>query len=142
LIAGSFSPDKKGLVKTFFLSSVVFGGMHIFNILAGAGVGATILQVGYSTLTGGLFAFVLIKNKNILMCALAHAVYDFCGLLLPKLGSGTVFDWQTSLTMAVVAVAVGAFVLYSLWKYPETEREELYKKLGFGVKIKAARDEN
>ena len=61
VIAGYFSKDKKGLIKTFIVSSVVFGGIHIFNIAAGAGVGPTVLQAGYSTLTGGLFAYLLIK---------------------------------------------------------------------------------
>ena len=54
--------------------------------------------------------------------------------MLPKLGSGTVFDIPTVILMAVVGVSVGIFVLYSVWKYPEEERIELYKRLGFGIK--------
>lgn len=143
LMAGSFSSDKKGFLKTYFLSSVVFGVMHLFNIFGGAGVGPTLLQVGYTTLTGGLFAFVLIKTKNVLLCALVHGVYDFCGLLLSAqgLGIGSAFDWQTTVTMAVVGVAAGIFVLYSVFKYSESERTELYEKLGFGVRPTLGKDE-
>lgn len=136
LLAGYFSADRKGFLKTFFLSSVIFGCMHVFNIFAGAGVGPTLLQVCYSTLTGGLFAFALIKTKNIFVPAFVHGLYNFCGLLLtvqPGLGTGSVFDWQTMVTMAVVGVAVCVFVLYCVWKYSDGEREELYKKLGFGI---------
>lgn len=133
IMAGSFSADRKGFLKTYFLSSVIFGAMHLFNLFAGGGA-ATFLQVGYSTLTGGLFAYALIKTKNILLCAFAHGLYDFCGLLLPKLGGGTEFDAGTIVTMAIVSVLVAAFVLYSVWTYPESERKELYSRLGFGVK--------
>ena len=135
LLAGRFSNDKKGLVKTFVLSSVIFGLAHLLNLIAGAGVGATLLQVCYTTLTGGLFAFALIKTKNILCCAFIHGLYNFCGLIMEfpargGLGTGVVFDFGTGLTMGVVALAVGIFVLYSLWKYSETERVELYSRLG------------
>jgi putative membrane protein len=137
LMAGSFTPDKKGFLKTFFFSSIVFGGMHIFNIFVGGGIGPTLLQVCYSTLIGGLCAFVLVKTKNILLCAFVHGLYDFCGMLLsesPGLGGGVPYDWQTVIIMAVIGIAVGLFVLYFIWKYPESERKELYDKLGFGVR--------
>ncbi len=133
IMAGSFSADHKGFLKTYFLSSVVFGLMHLFNVFAGGG-GAAVLQAGYSVLTGGLFAFALIRTKNILFCAFAHGLYDFCGLLLPTLGGGTVFDAGTVVTMATVSVLVAAVVLYSVWTYSESERKELYARLGFGVK--------
>ena len=133
IMAGSFSADHKGFLKTYFLSSVVFGLMHLFNVFAGGG-GAAVLQAGYSVLTGGLFAFALIRTKNILFCAFAHGLYDFCGLLLPTLGGGTVFDAGAIVTMGIISVFVAAFVLYSVWTYPESERKELYSRLGFGVK--------
>lgn len=132
LMAGYFTPDKKGFLKTYFLSSVLFGAMHLFNLFAGAGGGA-ILQAGYSTLTGGLFAYALIKTKNIFFCAFAHGLYDFCGLMLPMLGGGTRFDAPTVAIMAVVSVAVAAFVLHAVFTYPEQERKELYARLGFGA---------
>ncbi len=135
LLAGIFPNNKWGLVKTFLFSSLLFGVSHLFNLLVGAGFGATVLQVGYSILTGGLFAFVLIKTKNLFCCAIVHALYNFCGMLMEApanlgLGSGVVFDLGTGITMAIVGVIVGVFVLYSLRKYPENERVELYTRLG------------
>lgn len=52
----------------------------------------------------------------------------------PGLGGGVPYDWQTVIIMAVIGIAVGLFVLYFVWKYPESERKELYDKLGFGVR--------
>lgn len=133
VFAGLFTKDKKGLLLTFVASSVTFGVAHIFN--------GNILQVGYTILTGGLFAFALMKTKNIFCAAFVHAVYNFSGLLFETaerfgLGNGVVFDMGTIITMAVVSVVLGAFILYSVWKYTEVEQIELYKKLGVSMKKK------
>lgn len=133
VFAGLFTKDKKGLLLTFVASSVTFGIAHIFN--------GNILQVGYTILTGGLFAFALMKTKNIFCAAFVHAVYNFGGLLFETperfgLGNGVVFDMGTVITMAVVSVILGSFILYSVWKYTEVEQIELYKKLGVSMKKK------
>lgn len=133
VVAGLFSKDKKGLWWTYITSSVVFGIAHIFN--------GSILQVGYTILTGGLFAFALMKTKNIFCCAFVHALYNFGGLLFETaerfgLGNGVVFDIGTVITMLVVCLTLGAFVLYSVFKYSAEEQKELYRKLGVSMKQK------
>lgn len=141
LIASLFQPTKKGFLLTYVVSSVAFGLVHLLNVFTGGG-GAAVLQAGYSILTGGLFAFVLIKTKNILFPAMIHAVYNFCGLLFTSevgLGSGSVIDVPTGIMMAVVSVLVGAFVLYSVWKTSETEIQELYRRLGVKTKQNQAK---
>jgi membrane protease YdiL (CAAX protease family) len=132
VLAGCFSQDKKGFIQTYLVSSFIFGGAHLFNVFAGAGIGATVLQVAYTILTGGLFAFCLIKTKNILCCAFIHALYNFCGLLLSAqgLGTGIVFDMGTVIMMAVISVIVGIYVLYKVFTYSEAEMACLYTKLG------------
>ena len=122
LLASIFSKDRKGLWLTYVVSSVIFAFAHIFN--------GNFLQLGYTLLTGGLFAFVLIKTKNVLCCAFVHALYNWCGLLMDQLGSGVVFDVGTCVLMAIIAVICGIFVLYSVYKYPEEERKDLYARLG------------
>lgn len=131
-LAETFPKNRNGLIKTFFLSSIIFGFSHLLNLFAGAGIGETLLQVGYSVLTGGLFAFAFIKTKNILCPAFLHAVYNFCGLLLSKkgLGSGVVFDVPTVILTAAIAVLAGVYVLYELFHIKEGERSVLYKRLG------------
>jgi len=124
VLASLFPQNKKGFLLTFALSSIVFGAAHLLNGLS--------WQVGYTILTGGLFAFCLIKMKNILFCALVHALYNFGGLLFDAnfLGTGVIFDLGTVLTMLIVSVAIGIFVLIFTLKYPEEERQELYDRLG------------
>ncbi len=131
LIAERLTKDRKGLVKTFVISACAFGFAHIFNIFGG-NVGGTLLQIGYTTLTGGLFAFVLIKTKNLICCAVVHGVYNFCGLLLSAqgLGNGVVFDAGTVVMTAIIAVCAAIFVFYGLFTYKTEELRTLYARLG------------
>lgn len=133
LLAGVFPNNKKGFLLTFVTSSVIFGAAHLVN-------GFT-WQVGYTILTGGLFAFCLIKTKNIFCCGFIHGLYNFCGLLFETesnlgLGKGVVFDLGTVLTMLIVSLVIGVFVLYKILKYSEEERLDLYKRLGIEEKTK------
>ena len=137
LLADVLPQNKRGFLFAYVISSLAFGLMHIFNGFSGG----ALLQAGYSVLTGGLFAFCLIKTKNILCCAVVHGLYNFCGLLFGAydpsqciigLGNGVVFDRVTVVTMVIISVLVGFFVLYKVFTYSDKEREELYQK--FGVK--------
>ena len=135
LLAGQFSKDKSGLWKTYIVSSLIFAAAHLMNGLSFG----TILQVGYTFLTGGLFGFILMKTKNVLCCGVIHALYNFGGLLFETseymgLGKGVVFDLGTVITMFVVSVIAGVIVLYSVKKYTIEEQAELYEKLGVSMK--------
>lgn len=133
VLAGVFPNNKKGLLLTFVTSSVIFGAAHLVNGFS--------IQVGYTILTGGLFAFCLMKTKSIFCCGFIHGLYNFCGLLFETennlgLGSGIVFDVGTVLTMLIVSLVVGGFVVYKTFTYPEEERIDLYKRLGIKEKTK------
>jgi membrane protease YdiL (CAAX protease family) len=130
VLAGIFERSHKGFLYTYLISSLAFGLIHLLNVFTSGG--AAILQAGYSILTGGLFGFVLIKTKNVLFPALIHGIYNFCGLVFTKelgLGLGSVIDLPSGIMMAVISLIIGVFVLYKVWKYPENERIELYKRL-------------
>lgn len=122
--------NKKGFLLTFILSSVVFGLAHLLNGFS--------WQVLYTMLTGAVFAFCLIKTKNIFLCAFVHGLYNLCGLLFDTqgLGNGVVFDLGTVLTMLIVSVIVGTFILIYTLRYTEEERMNLYERLGVKSKDK------
>ena len=132
VLASRLSRDRKGFIQTYIISSFIFGAAHLFN---GFSMG-TLLQIGYTTLTGGLFAFALIKTKNIFCCGIIHAIYNFCGLLLSEqgMGSGIVFDAGTTIMMAIISIVVGFFVLRNVFYTSDSEITELYAKLGIRTK--------
>ncbi len=128
ILAELFSKNRKGVLWTCVVSSVIFGIAHLLgNLSLGGG-----LQAVYTMLIGGAFAFCLIKTKNILCCTLVHAVYNVAGTLFAErgLGTGIVFTPWTIVLMLFVYLLLGGWMLYKAWKYEEREREELYQRLG------------
>lgn len=109
------------------ISSAVFGLVHLTNLFAGASVGATLLQVGYSFLIGGMCSIMLIKTQNVWYCVVFHAIYNFAGGVVPELGGGTLWTVPTVVLTAVVAVAVAVYTFVVLFRISAQEIEKTVK---------------
>ncbi len=107
-------------------SSAIFGGIHLLNLLAGGGIGPTLLQVGYSFLIGGMCAVVLLRTRNIWICAALHAIYDFCGFLMPTLGTGDWWDAPTVIITVILAVATAVYIVVALLKTTPEQVEAIF----------------
>ena len=119
-----FGRTKKGFLWTVILSSAIFGLFHLLNLLEGAGIGATLLQVGYSFLIGGMCAIVYLKTGDLIACILIHGVYDLGGSLVPMLGSGELWDLPTVILTVLLSVIVTAWMLYLLIRMTRFRKEE------------------
>lgn len=119
--------DRRQIFFTTVISSAVFGLVHLVNLVEGAGFGATVLQVGYSFLIGGMCAIVLLKTGNLIYCILLHAIYDFGGGLISTLGDGRLWDIPTVILTVVVSLIVVAWMLYLLWTVTPADAARLYQ---------------
>ena len=117
---------RKGLFWSLILTSAVFGGVHLINVFMGAGIGGVILQIGYSFLIGAMCSVVLLKTRNIWLCVLLHAIYDFSGTLMPTLGAGTWWDTPTVIFTAVLAVATTAYLVWQFFVLDLGRVKEIY----------------
>ena len=128
--------DRRKSTKQIFwttaISSAVFGLVHLVNLAVGAGPGATLLQVGYSFLIGGMCAIVLLKTGSIWYCVLLHTVYDIGGTIL-YVGGGVRWDAGTVTITAVLGVAVAVFMTVALMRikpedivflFPEKQKKQ------------------
>lgn len=104
-----------GRVLAVLLSSAVFGLGHLLNLAVGAALSDTLLQVGYSFLVGAAAAVLLLHTRNLSVPILFHAVYNFGGLLIPRLGEGRLFDRPTVLFTLALAVLTAACLAVSLF---------------------------
>ena len=82
-----FKKTKMGNLKAILVSAMIFGGIHLLNLFSGGGVGPTLLQVGYTFLMGLMWAVVYLKTRNLWIVALLHALYNYFGMIMFKLGS-------------------------------------------------------
>ena len=101
----------KDIKLIFWLSSVVFGLVHIMNINAGGAVIASLIQSVYAIGVGMLFCAVYLRSGNLLPTIIAHMSVDFMEFLRGDLeasggtmtGIGT-GDWVTIGASAVAVV--------------------------------------
>ena len=102
------------LFTNIVISAAVFGIIHMVNLFSGASPVSVILQIGYSFLIGGMYSVVLMKTGSVWHCVLMHAVYNFCGGVVPRFGQGEIWDTPTIILTVVVSIAVAAYVVISL----------------------------
>ncbi len=72
--------EKWGALKAVVFSSVLFGFIHIINILQDDMV-MVVLQIIYATCIGVVYAMVMYKEQGIILCILAHAIINIAGNL-------------------------------------------------------------
>ena len=85
-----------------------------------------ILQIGYSFLIGAMCSVVLLKTRNIWLCVLLHAVYDFSGTLVPTLGAGTWWDTPTVIFTVILAVATTVYLVWQFFTLDLNRVREIY----------------
>lgn len=73
-----YGDSKVGVIKSIVCSSIVFGSMHLINVLTTSqGLVFTILQVINAISLGFYLGVIYFKTKNIWSVIFLHAFYDF-----------------------------------------------------------------
>ena len=73
---------KKYSKKTsVIIDGILFGLVHLMNLLFGADLIATIVQIAYASILGFFLAYMYIKTRNLLSCILTHYLIDVFGQL-------------------------------------------------------------
>jgi len=120
LLIQRYSQQKHGLLISVILSSVLFGMVHLINLWNGASLFDTLLQVGYSTLMGMLWAVMYLRTQNLWLTMILHATYNFFGQVMFYLG--TVNGRYDTYTIGITII-LGCFVaLYAIFCLKETIR--------------------
>lgn len=110
-----FSESCHKFLKCTIISSAVFALFHLLNLLDGAAAGATLLQVGYTFLTGLMFACVTIRTHNIFTAIILHFIFDIGGFIVSDLGTGPFQDvcfWI--LTAVAAAVCATHLIIFAV----------------------------
>ena len=123
--------DEKQIMVIFWLSSIVFGLIHLGNFLSGADLMASIVQAIYATGVGMLFGAVYLRTGNLWPTILGHWSVDFMEMirkdlavsngLMMGMGLG---DW---ITVAAGAFA-GIFALVLMSSKHRPEIMEIWKE--------------
>ena len=112
VMLGAFMPQ--GAMRAALYSSLIFGSMHLFNLLYGMDIVTALLYVFYASLIGfGLAAPFIRGGSGIWPVIIVHSLYD----LLGKLGHGWGAQAQPTTSVdIVVRLAVAILVgIYGYW---------------------------
>ncbi len=98
---------RDGVKKAVVSSGLTFGIGHIVNLLNGAELFSTLLQICYAAAVGFLFTIIFLRSKSLIPCILTHSAIN----------SLSTFAFQGSKTLEMIAAAglTVVSVLYALW---------------------------
>ncbi len=119
LVGLSLREKKRAPFLTVVVSSAIFALCHLFNIFS-AGIVPTLLQVGYTFLTGGLFGAAYLFIENLVFPIILHFIYDLGGLIFSGpfgIAYGNMWDTATIIITAVLGICATAVYAVYLFNY-------------------------
>lgn len=105
--------SKDNIKQAVLISSITFGIGHIVNLLSGAEIVSTLLQICYAVAIGFLFTVMFLKGKSLLPCILTHCVVN--SLSVFSVPGSRLFDIVTAAVLCVVPIG------YALWILKKAE---------------------
>ena len=124
LFRESFGESKKGIYLSVFASAMVFGGIHVVNLIFSPElIITTIAQVIYAIFYGIILAVIYFRSENILPGIILHGLFDFAAYIWICFASNTNEAFRAERTTdmnvisALVTIAmVSTFVISGLWQ--------------------------
>lgn len=100
------SLEKEGINSAIIITSLSFGIGHIINLINGAPIFSTIIQICYAITGGYLFAIILYKSKSIWPCIITHSLIN----------SLSIFNIDNILSIYIVPIfLILVSVIYSMY---------------------------
>ena len=67
---------KDNLKSAIIVSAITFGMGHIVNLLNGASLFSTLMQICYATAIGYILVIIFYKSKSLVPCIITHAAFN------------------------------------------------------------------
>ncbi len=104
---------KSNVKQAILIASITFGIGHIVNLLNGAEVLPTLLQICYAVAIGFLFTVLFYKGKSLLPCIVTHSIFN--SLSIFSIRGSQVLDIVTAAVLCVLSAG------YALWILKKAE---------------------
>lgn len=116
--------SKKSFYTIALTSSLIFGLIHLINIVSGATVGLTITQVCYALGLGMVFAAVYIRTGSLLPGILLHSLIDISSTLSASQQETIVLVGEDIIVLPLVIMGL-LFFLYGSFLLRPSKKEEI-----------------
>ncbi len=114
--------SKSSLKKAIAISSVTFGIGHIVNLLNGAELISTLLQICYAVAIGFLFTIIFYKGGSLLPCIIAHGVVNSSSIFAVQ--GSRIYEIAVSAAICVISVGYALWLLKNADNLPESDKSE------------------
>lgn len=103
---------KDNVKIAIIISSITFGIGHIVNLLRGAALGETLLQIAYAVAAGFLFTVIFYKGRSLLPCILVHSTINVLSTFANE--TAPLQDMIAAGFMCVVSFGYGLYILFTV----------------------------
>jgi len=98
--------EKQSVKAAIHISAITFGIGHIVNLLNGADIIPTLMQICYAISVGYLFVVIFYKSKSLIPCIITHSVTN----------SLSIFNVNNALSLYIVPLVLTVLpILYALY---------------------------
>lgn len=101
--------EKDNVKSAIIVSSITFGIGHIVNLLNGADLIPTLLQVCYAIAIGYMLVMVFYKSKSLIPCIIFHGVFN--SLSIFSTGNSTILS---SIILMIACLGYGIYINKSI----------------------------
>ena len=103
-----FKMMAKDNVKTaIIVTSITFGIGHIINLLNGANLIPTLMQIGYAISIGYLFVIIFYKSKSLIPCIITHALVNSLSIFNIE---NTLLSYFSSVFLIIVPLIYALYI--------------------------------
>ncbi len=111
--------SKKEEILLIILTSLAFGLFHLVNLLSGASLSYTILQIIFAASIGSFFCLLYLRSGSALLIVIMHIVHDvITGFNTPELTGGVIFSLPvTARDVIIVLLQSAVFIGFVIRTY-------------------------
>lgn len=103
---------EKNVKRAIIISSLTFGIGHIVNLLNGAEILGTLLQICYAVALGFLFTIIFYKSKSLIPCVITHSTINSLSAIAGE--RTNMFDIIIAAIITIVALAYAIAIICSI----------------------------
>lgn len=108
---------KENVKRAVIISSITFGIGHIVNLLNGAEVLTTLLQICYAVAIGFLFTIIFYKSKSLVPCIISHSAINSLSAFATD--RTDIYSIIGAITLTILSLAYSVFILKKTHKQNE-----------------------
>lgn len=100
--------EKDNVKSAIIVSSITFGIGHIVNLLNGADLVPTLLQISYAISLGFLFVIIFYKSKSLVPCIIAHFLINALSIFRME---NEMLKYVSAVFLIVVPAAYAIYII-------------------------------